>query len=241
MNVSRRILAIREEVQQRIASDLHDSTCQHLIAVSLNITRMRRAVDKSSSAGSLCDDIDSSINEAIREIRAFTYILYPPNLLADGLKATIDQFVSGFSLRASLKADLDISPEVDDLPFEAQRSVLRVIQEALMNVFRHAKATEVKVAIEVSGSHFELRIGDNGCGMPTGIARSGRGVAPFGVGISAMGARLRELGATLEIYSSSEAQSHGTMLYAQFPRERARPAARRRASPGAHKHCTQLS
>ena len=83
------------------------------------------------SAERLCDDIDASIDQAQREIRAFTYLLHPQNLLTDGLKVTIEQFVDGFSARTSLKTSLEIAPEVDRLSYERQRSVLSVIQELL--------------------------------------------------------------------------------------------------------------
>ena len=149
------------------------------------------------SAERLCDDIDASIDQALREIRAFTYLLHPQNLLADGLKSTIEQFVDGFSARTSLKTSLEIAPEVDKLSYERQRSVLRVIQEALTNVFRHAKATEVKIAMEATDTHFKLRISDNGRGMPIGQARSGPRAISFGVGIPAMRARLQQMGGTL--------------------------------------------
>ena len=229
VDVCLRVLAIREEVQQRIASDLHDSTCQHLIAVSLNLTRLRCAIDQGGDAARLCDDIDASIDEAIREIRAFTYILYPPSLLADGLKSTVEQFVRGFSLRAALQAELAVAADADDLPIPAQRAVLRVVQEALMNVFRHAKASKVKVEIEASRIQFVLRISDDGCGMPATSANSGSRSIPSGVGISAMRARLRKLGATLEISTSSEAGDHGTTLSAVIPRAGSRHSVRRRA------------
>ena len=244
ISVSPRAMAIREKVQQRIASDLHDSTCQHLIAASLNVMRMRSAIDETGVAARLCDDIDASIDEALREIRAFTYILYPPNLLAHRLKITIEQFVSEFSSRASLEADIEISSEIDSLPIEAQRSVLRVIQEALMNVFRHAKATKVKVAIEATATHFELRVRDNGCGMPVGSAKSAPKAMSPGVGICSMGARLRELGGTLEIYSSSTPESRGSTIYAQIPRLPSRNGSamphRRCIRPDGHKFYTQL-
>jgi two-component system sensor histidine kinase UhpB len=214
------LLSLQEGVQQRIASDLHDSTCQHLIAASLNIMRMRCAINDTGNADTaerLCDDVDASIDQALREIRAFTYLLHPQNLLTDGLKITIEQFVDGFSARTSLKVDLEIAPEVDGLSYEGQRSVLRVIQEALMNVFRHAKATEVKIALEAMGTHFKLRISDNGCGMLIGRARSGPKAMSFGVGIPAMRARLQQMGGALEIRPSSARERRGTTLCAVIP------------------------
>ena len=215
--LERRLLSLQEEVQQRIASDLHDSTCQHLIAASLNVMRLRRAMSDNGNAEQLIDDIDASIDQAQREIRAFTYLLHPQNLLTDGLKNTIEQFVNGFSARTSLKTSLEIAPDVDKLSYERQRAVLRVIQEALMNVFRHAQATRVSVTMETMDTHFKLQIADNGRGMSINQARSGPKAISFGVGIPAMKARLRRLGGTLEIHSSSATGGRGTTLCAELP------------------------
>ncbi len=238
-----RLLSLQEEVQQRIASDLHDSTCQHLIAASLNVMRLRRAVSGDGSAEKLFDDIDASIDQAQREIRAFTYLLHPQNLLTDGLKTTIEQFVDGFAARTSLKTSLEIAPEVDKLSYERQRAVLRVIQEALANVFRHAQATQVKVAMEAADGHFKLWVTDNGSGMPINQARSGPKAVSFGVGIPAMRARLRQLGGTLAIHSSSATGGRGTTLCAVLPHslplKRSRQSVRRHSHLGHHRSVAQ--
>ena len=232
--LERRLLSLQEEVQQRIASDLHDSTCQHLIAASLNVMRLRRAVSDNGDAEKLIDDIDASIDQAQKEIRAFTYLLHPQSLLTDGLKITIEQFVNGFSARTSLKTSFEIAPEVDELSYERQRAVLRVIQEALMNVFRHAQATRVNVTMETMNTHFKLQVADNGRGMSINQARSGPKAISFGVGIPAMKARLRQLGGTLEIHSSSATGARGTTLCAELPHSF--PLKRERQRVRLHKH-----
>jgi signal transduction histidine kinase len=211
-----RLISIQQDIQQRIASDLHDSTCQHLIAASLSVMRIRAALDNPANAERLCDDIDASIEQALKEIRSFAYLLHPQNPTADGLKATIEQYARGFATRTSLKVVTEITPEVDRLPYKKQRSLLRIIQEALTNVFRHAKATEVGVAIGATESHFRLRVRDNGRGMASAHARYGASQASLGVGIPAMRARLQQLGGTLEIRSSL-ARGSGTTLSAAFP------------------------
>lgn len=71
------LVSIQEGIQQRIASDLHDSTCQHLIAASLGLMRIRNSLEETAAGARLCDEIDGSINEALREIRAFAYLLHP--------------------------------------------------------------------------------------------------------------------------------------------------------------------
>jgi signal transduction histidine kinase len=236
------LVSIQEDIQQRIASDLHDSTCQHLIAASLGVMRLRGSLDEPAATERLCNDIDASIDQALREIRAFAYLLHPQNLTVAGLKATIEQYANGFAARTSLKVSAGISPDVDRLPYEAQRSLLRVIQEALTNVFRHAKATEVEIVIEAVDRHFRLRISDNGRGMPAGRAIGGTSEEPAGVGIPAMRARLQQIGGTLDIRSAPGAQRPGTTLCALFPRNLAGgktlPAKSRRRHQGAHKQIT---
>ncbi|SFM05577.1 Histidine kinase [Bradyrhizobium sp. NFR13] len=212
------LLALQEDMQQRIASDLHDSTCQHLLAASLNMMRMRHAVADIGSAIKVCDEIDASIGEALREIRAFTYLLHPQNLLDGRLKSAIEQFAMGLSSRTSLETRLKIDAAVDKLPNDTQRSLLRVVQEALANVFRHAKATLVTVSIKATDTNITLRISDNGCGMPLSQTRDGHEAVSLGVGIPAMRARLDQMRGTFEIHSSSTAECSGTTVYATIPR-----------------------
>ena len=238
-NLDVQLLSLQEEMQQRIASDLHDSTCQHLIAASLTVMRMRHAMSDIDGAGKLCDEIDASVDQALKEIRAFSYLLHPQDLLADGLKTTIEKFVRGFSARTSLRTSLEIAPEVDELSYESKRSILRVIQEAVANVFRHARATQVKVAMEAADTHFKLLISDNGRGMSINQSRSGAKAITFGVGIPAMRTRLRHIGGVLEIHSSSARGRRGTTLRAviprSLPRKRARLPERRQSHINDHK------
>jgi two-component system, NarL family, sensor kinase len=213
----RSLVSIQEDIQQRIASDLHDSTCQHLIAASLGLMRIRICLGDPVGTERLCDEIDASIDEALREIRAFAYLLHPQNLTIDGLKATIENYAEGFAARTSLRVTTRIAPEIDRLPYETQRSLLRVIQEALTNVFRHAKATEVRIGVDATNDQFRLTISDDGRGLSAHPARPGAKAISIGVGIPAMRARLQEIGGTLDIRSDPAVRHSGTVLCAVFP------------------------
>jgi signal transduction histidine kinase len=214
MNVS--LASIQEDIQQRIASELHDSTCQHLIAASLGLMRIRAYLSTSVEAEMISNEIDESINEALNEIRSFTYLLHPQDLTVDGLKETIEHYARSFAARTSLHVGTSISIVVDQLPFEHQRVLLRVTQEALTNIFRHAKATKVKIVIEVIDTHLRLTISDNGCGFIVTREKRGVGAISSGIGIPAMRARLEKLGGTLEIYSESAVKNSGTTVCAVF-------------------------
>lgn len=224
------LASIQEDIQRRIASELHDSTCQHLIAASLGVMRIRTCLGSADGLDRLCDDVDASIDQALREIRSLTYLLHPQNLMAQGLKATIECYAHGFAARTSLHVGIDIDASVDQLSYENQRSLLRVVQEGLTNIFRHAKATEVKIVVDATSGQLRLTISDNGRGFPVSRATDGNSAMSMGVGIPAMRARLKQLGGTLEIRSDPEMLHSGTTLCAVFP-HRVEAKRRKRRSP----------
>lgn len=216
--LSRHVTEIQEDERQRIAGELHDTTGQHLIAISLNVMNLRREMKVSRRVERLIEDIERSAEEAQHEIRLLSYLLYPPQLEHDGARQTIEHYVEGFGRRAKLKVNLRVTDAVDDLPLDLQRSVLRIIQEAMANVHRHAEATSVMVSVrrDAKGLHVEVR--DDGRGMVR-TDRGGDGSQPnLGVGIPGMRARLRQFNGTLQIESSGA----GTVLRAQIPSAAAR-------------------
>lgn len=212
-----KFISLQEECHRRIASELHDSTCQHLVSASLSLMRVRNALSDPQRAEGLCEQVDASVSRALKELRSFTYLLHPLNLDEEGLKTAIEQYVDGFTARTSLPAKIAISPAVDHLSYEKQRSLLRIVQEALTNVYRHARATKVEITLEMRGRHFKLEIRDNGQGMAVqdGVCRF-RPPSP-GTGLRIMQARLEELGGKLEILSAPTTRCRGTILRATFP------------------------
>lgn len=108
-------------------------------------------------------------------------------------------------------------PDVDRLPYEKQRALLRIVQEALTNIFRHAQATEVSIVIDAIGARFRLTVTDNGRGMRADYAKQGAKTISVGVGIPAMRARLEQIGGSLDIHSDPATQLSGTILRAVFP------------------------
>jgi two-component system NarL family sensor kinase len=211
----RDLASIQEGIQQRIASELHDSTCQYLVAASLGLMRIRACVGGANGVDRLCDDVDASIDRALRDIRSLTYLLHPQDVMEEGLKATIECYVRGFAARTALRARSVVDAGVDGLSYDSQRALLRIVQEGLANIFRHASATEVKILVQATRGQFRLTISDNGRGFAAHRAERGGGTTSMGVGIPAMRERLARLGGSLEIRSDPE--SSGTTLYAVIP------------------------
>jgi signal transduction histidine kinase len=217
INLARQLLQVQEEERKRIAADLHDSTQQHLVAIDLQVAHLSKIVAESESAGPPIQQIKNSLRDAQRELRTFTYLLYPPNLREEGLKATVEAFVGGFARRTNLSGEVHIDDKVDDLPYPMQRSTLRVIQEALANVHRHASATRFSVDIDIVDSSLYLHVSDNGRGMSN--APRGKKSPHAGVGIAGMRARVAQLGGQLRIDSGA----HGTSVVARIPLSASEP------------------
>jgi two-component system NarL family sensor kinase len=211
------LVALQEKLHRRIASELHDSTCQHLIAASLGVMQIRNALRDPQKAEEHCEQVDLSINRALKELRSLSYLLHPQSLFEGGLKTTIERFAEGFAVRTSLVVEVSISPAVDSLPREKQRSLMSIVQEALTNVYRHAKATRVDITIEARERAFQLEIRDDGQGMMAGNRVCRSRPPALGTGLRIMQARLDEMGGRLQILSAPTAARRGTTLRATFP------------------------
>ncbi|MFZ1102890.1 MAG: PAS domain-containing protein [Hyphomicrobiaceae bacterium] len=209
--MSGRISSLREEERQRIAQELHDSTAQHLVAATLNLMTLKARAVVYPGVLQLLENVESSLEEATRELRVFTYLLHPLALENDGLERTLRTYLDGFARRTGLKAEMYAAGEVEGLPFALQCSLLRIIQEALANVHRHAGASHVSIGLKATSSALRLAVNDDGRGMP-GPEGQAEPVQK-GVGIAGMRSRLRDFGGTLEIHSSGR----GTTLVATVP------------------------
>jgi signal transduction histidine kinase len=210
--LSDRLLTLQEEEHQRIAAELHDSTTQYLVAVGLNLMKVERLLPQRDGQR-LLGEIDHLLEEALKELRLFTYLLHPASLDENGFCDTVQAFADGFSDRTNLQVTCRIDKGADDLRIDLRRDLLRIIQEALSNVHRHAGASKVAVDMRRTSDAIILCIADDGRGMRA-RAGSNSGKASLGVGIPGMRIRLHQFGGSLRIRSGSR----GTIVRARVPR-----------------------
>ncbi|HEX5007018.1 MAG TPA: ATP-binding protein, partial [Hyphomonadaceae bacterium] len=210
--LGQRLLTLQDEERRSIAEELHDSTAQHLVAANLNLAALKGRRLLSAESASLVEEIQASIREATNEIRTFTYLLRPPQLEEEGLCKVSRQYILGFARRTGLQAAIRLNPRVDELPSSDRRALLRIIQESLTNVHRHAAATHVSVNLRCIGDRVHLLVRDNGSGIKSTRALNGE-QATLGVGLPGMAMRVRQLGGKLEVSSSA----NGTTIHASIP------------------------
>jgi len=218
------LLSVQQEERERIAVELHDSTGQHLAALGMGVSRLRRLMGDKEKAQGILDDMATSLEEAVKEIRVMSYLMKPPSLRRDGLESTARRYVQGFGLRTGLDSGFRSEGPVDAASSVVQHAAFRVIQEALSNVHRHARANGVQVQLASHPAALKLRIADDGQGIAPLTQAHLEGFPP-GVGITGMRSRVEQLGGWLDIASDET----GTVVTASIPLPEAalaRPMAR---------------
>ncbi|MBT2135402.1 PAS domain-containing protein [Croceibacterium sp. LX-88] len=214
-DLSTRMLTLQIDERRRIAEELHDSTGQHLTAAVLALRNAKSlpatAIQCSKTYAGLMaviEDASSSLNEAQREIRVLSYLLHPPLLRSHGLAEALENFANGFGKRAGLKVDVLISPDASMIDDDTAVHLFRVCQEALTNVYRHAQARKVRVALEVRDGVIFLTVKDDGIGFDDSASDR-----ILGVGLPGMRERMARLGGSVVITGDPG----GTTLIARIP------------------------
>jgi signal transduction histidine kinase len=214
--LSGRILQVQDEERRSIASNLHDSTGQDLVALSTMLGQLRTAIPSSTmrlrKRASECQRL---ADRCVREVRTLSYLLYPPMLDKTGLEDAIEDYAEGFTKRSGIQVDLELSPNVGRMPRETELALFRVVQESLTNIQRHSGSSLAKIVIESGTENVRLEVRDRG----RGIARARRKQTEtlpvgLGVGIPSMRERVKQIGGSLEIQSSNQ----GTTVLATIPR-----------------------
>jgi signal transduction histidine kinase len=168
---SSRMVQIQEEERGRIARELHDGLGQSLTALRLELELARGEAPEAKRLGLAVETCE----EALRELKGSVYNLRPPELargdLADALRACAERFEMRTGLGVSFR---QIGPSVHSV--EITGCLLRVLQEALTNVGRHAQATEVGVRLMVEAQEVRLEVQDDGRGFSLDEVKPGMGL-----------------------------------------------------------------
>jgi signal transduction histidine kinase len=178
----------------------------------MGVSRLRRLMGARTKAQGILDDMATSLEEAVKEIRVMSYLMKPPSLNRDGLETAARRYVKGFGIRTGLSTIFRAEGQVDRVNAVIQHAAFRVIQEALSNVHRHARAKGVEVELAYRGDELSLRIADDGRGIAPLREAHLEGIPP-GVGITGMRSRVEQLGGALEIASDKA----GTVVAARIP------------------------
>jgi PAS domain S-box-containing protein len=208
-----RLMNAQDDERRNIAQLLHETTAQDIAAVKMHLARLVRTGGGLSEAdrAALTESIELA-ERSMTGMRTLSYLLHPPFLDETGLVSALRWYAAGFAARSGVKVDLDLPASFDRLPREVETALFRVVQEALINIHRHAGSSMAWIRLRMEGGRMTLEIEDRGRGMPPAvIAQLPVGGAALGVGVPGMRERLQHLGGTLDIESSER----GTIIRAR--------------------------
>lgn len=217
--LSQELIMAQENERQRIARELHDHLAQDLSLAKADLERIHCALAADAPCRAQTAAIALRLTAAIRGIRDLAYGLLPPGLTELGLVETVLAHCEDFSLRHGIVVDVFADGLAGvDFDFDTQINIYRLIQEALHNVRKHARAS--RVAIRMLGAYPSLivRIEDDGCGMDLDScqAQTGRGRR---MGLWSMRERVRLLGGTITFKSRP---GQGLQIRIETPLNRSR-------------------
>ncbi len=213
--LSLRLLSTQDEERRRIGRELHDSLGQYLALLKLKLeTVLAPSVAPQASAQPVAECV-RLVEEAIKEVRTISYLLYPPMLEELGLKSAIPWYLEGFSQRSNIQTTFDADPAFDRLPRDKELALFRVLQESLTNVHRHSGSPDANVRLSLANGSAILEVRDRGKGIPSPLLeQAGEDwMGSLGVGLRGMDERMRQLGGKLEVASTD----HGTVVRAVVP------------------------
>lgn len=199
--------------RSRLARDLHDSVSQDLYSIGLGARTARQLLDRDPErARRPIDDILELVEAGLAEMRALIFELRPEALAEEGLVAAIDRQIVALGRRYAMATHTALGPE-PPLPMETKRVLYQIAREALQNIARHARASQVSVRLGSTPTDVTLEISDNGAGFDPTATFTGH------LGLVSMRERVSGIRGDLDITSAPGA---GTCIRAQVPMAPAR-------------------
>jgi signal transduction histidine kinase len=206
--LSRRLMTSQEEERQRIARELHEGVGQSLSAIAAYLQSLERTIPEEMvelrARASECRRLAS---RTLAELRELSQRLRPSVLDDFGLAPSLGSYLRAFQDRHGIVTELTVRDLPERLPAEMETTIFRMVQEALTNVARHSHASRVRVACAATNGHVELKIDDDGIGLPR---HNGQGAGLIGIR-----ERAQALGGTLTVASRP-----GVRLTVQLPLHR---------------------
>jgi signal transduction histidine kinase len=164
--LTRRVIDEHEEARRRIAIDLHDEFGQSISAIKIEIDMLRKeAGDRLKDQAERLEGIDALLEDNLSKIRSIVSELRPDLLDDFGLEKAFDLYLEEYSKRTGVSTSLDCTGIPVDLSKNIELALFRIVQEALINVARHADATEVRLSLLCENRLLIMTINDNGQGF----------------------------------------------------------------------------
>jgi PAS domain S-box-containing protein len=201
--------ALRSEERTRMARDIHDTLAHGLTAIAVQLEAARHIIgDKPDEVAVHVGNALQLARESLREARRSVRALGPEALESGDLAEALQQLVGCRSVSRPEKFHFRLHGRPRPLPNDTEAHLLRIGQEALTNVLKHARAANVVMELDYTDCEVRLHVEDDGRGFDP---EAGQGE---GVGLTGMNERAEQMGVRLVIQSS---QGNGTSVTVAVP------------------------
>jgi signal transduction histidine kinase len=203
----RRAVEGQELERRRLARELHDETGQALTSILLGLRALETAAHPDEIRAAAAN-VRELVVHTLQDVRRLAVELRPKALDDFGLSAAVDRLAGSVAEQTGITIDLESRLHDERLPAEVETVLYRIVQEALTNVVKHARAKNVTVLLARKDSAVTAVVEDDGRGFSTD-----RG-AGDGLGLIGMRERVALVDGRLEIESS---EGGGTTLVVEVP------------------------
>jgi signal transduction histidine kinase len=210
--LSAKLITAQEEERRSIARELHDEVGQMLTALKVELAVAQHTIEAEGGPAHVLADVRSITDGAMHTVRDLSHLLHPALLDDLGLPATIDWYLKGFGRRHGVRCELLHDRMEERLLPEIEASVYRIVQEALTNVARHARASSCRVYLQRLPATILITVEDDGVGFD--LAEADRTESRRGLGLISIRERVANLKGTVRLESTP---GKGTRLTVELP------------------------
>ena len=210
-HLSQQLVRVQEEERKSISRELHDEVGQTLTAIRMELSNLEELhnLDGSQFHQHL-GEARRLAGEVLQVVRNLAMGLRPSILDDLGLGPALEWQAKEFSRRSGVPVTAEIDGTLDGLSETHLTHVYRIVQEALTNCARHARAKNIRITLHGDRDHLALTIQDDGIGF------NQRDRSKKGLGLTSIEERVRELGGRMEIISQLK---KGTLLRIEIPEQ----------------------
>jgi len=191
--------------RQRLARDIHDTLAQHFTSIIMHL-----AAAKHSNFGAVQTQVqqaEEAAREGLDEIHRIVWDMQPEQIEKASLIEAVEELAARWSAENSIQVNMNVTGTPRSLTSSAETALLRILQEAMHNINKHAQAKKVNITFSYMEDLFIMDIADDGLGFQPSKIKNG-------FGMKTMRDRAEELSGTLTIESD---QGIGTAIAVSIP------------------------
>lgn len=198
-----KIIKVQEDERKRVAREIHDGPAQSLANVVLKAEICERLFHAGRNQDLMRElaELKQAVSESLREVRQIIYNLRPMVLDDLGLVPAIKRLIKELEEEENLSVDIIVIGEETRLDNTIEVAVFRVVQEAITNSLKHARANNLEIKIEFLPDRISAAIEDNGIGFDLDSVNQQLAKGEH-FGLYGMRERMDLLGGTLKITSA---------------------------------------